>query len=81
MAAERDESQAIIQRLYIYIYGSSGTNLGSSMNTNVTSDVEKIQCDICAIDVVENNITYEAEMQWYRLSFSDYSSGTARPPG
>ena len=81
MAAERDESQAIIQRLFIH--NGSG---GKSMSANVTSDEEDLQgdmrCDICALDIIDDSITYDYEIGWYRLQFSNYDAiDTARPPG
>jgi hypothetical protein len=64
IAAERGESQAIIQRLYIYDNGDQDD-----------------QCEVCAIDVIENDITYEVQLHWYKLCFSDHCTITARPPG
>jgi len=78
IAAERGESQAIIQRLYIYDNGD--TNLGSSMSTNTKGDQDD-QCEVCAIDVIENDIMFEVQLHWYKLCFSDHCTITARPPG
>jgi len=93
MAAEREHSQCIIQRLYIIdpfniqTVASVNDAVGDGMRCEIlaladsTTKDENFQCDICAIDAILSNITFEAEMHWYKLAFSNYAIGTARPPG
>jgi ribonuclease HI len=74
IAAERDESQSIIQRLFIY--DGDENSLGSSMATEESNRERREQCEVCAIDVIEHDISHETELHWYRLCFNGHCHST-----